>query len=168
MADAGTHRGDVEAEGGVGGEALGVHSVQDGDAGIDVVVDIDVMLALVGAQESSDVLHDPTLEGEREREEQRVECGPVESFAEVGAGGDEDDANVGKPSSDGVADRGSCLLAEAARNTSAWSPSSASWATIASMWSLRWVRTRQVRPLETARGRRRRSVLFAGRRRRVR
>jgi hypothetical protein len=63
MADVGASR-DVEAEGGVGGEALGVHSVQDGDSGVDVVVELDVVLALVGPQESSDVLDDSSLDGE--------------------------------------------------------------------------------------------------------
>ena len=91
-----------------------MHAVEDGDSDIDVVVELDVVFALVGAEESSDVLDDPSLEREREREEQGVELGPVEALAEVGAGGDEHDAGVGRPSGDGVADRGSCLLAEAA------------------------------------------------------
>ena len=73
-----------------------MHPVEDGDAGVDVVVELDVVLALVGAEESSDVLDDSSLERQREREEQGVELGPVEALAEVGAGGDEDDAGVGR------------------------------------------------------------------------
>lgn len=76
--------GDVEAEACVRGEALGVHAVEDGDASVDVVVELDVMLSLMGAQESSDVLDDSALERQREGEEQRVELGPVEALLEVG------------------------------------------------------------------------------------
>lgn len=53
--------GDVEAEACVRGEALGVHAVEDGDASVDVVVELDVMLSLMGGQESSDVLGDSPL-----------------------------------------------------------------------------------------------------------
>jgi hypothetical protein len=72
-----------------------VHAVEDRDAAIDVVVEFDVVLAFVGAQQPADALHDATLEREREREEQGVELGPVEPFTEVGAGGHEDDPLVG-------------------------------------------------------------------------
>ena len=106
--------GDVEPEGGVGGEPLGVHSIEDRDAGIDVVVELDVVLAFVGSQEPSDVLDDAAFEREGEGEEQRVELGPVEAFAEVGAGCDEHDAAVGSRVDEGVADGGACLLAESA------------------------------------------------------
>ena len=88
-----------------------MHSVQNGDAGADVVVELDVVLALVGAKEAPDVLDDSSLEGQWEREEQGVERGPVEAFAEVGARRDKNDAGVGGPLCDGDADGGSCLLA---------------------------------------------------------
>lgn len=87
--------GDVEAEACVRGKALGVHAVEDGDASVDVVVELDVMLSLMRAQESSDVLDDPALERQREGEEQRVELGPNEALPEVGAGGDKYDSGVG-------------------------------------------------------------------------
>ena len=72
--------GDVEAEACVRGEALGVHAIEDGDASVDAVVELDAMLSLMGAEESSDVLDDSALERQREGEEQRVELGPVEAF----------------------------------------------------------------------------------------
>lgn len=43
-----------------------MHAVEDRDADVDVVVELDVVLALVGAQQSSDVLDDASLERERE------------------------------------------------------------------------------------------------------
>jgi hypothetical protein len=58
--------GDVEAGGGVGGEALGVHAVEDGDAAVDVVVQLDAVLAFVGAQQPADVLDDASFEREEE------------------------------------------------------------------------------------------------------
>jgi hypothetical protein len=42
---------DVEAEGGVGGEQLGVHASEYRNLAVDVVVELDVVLAAVGAQE---------------------------------------------------------------------------------------------------------------------
>ena len=71
---------------------------------------------------------------------------------------------------DGVADRRPGLLAEsAAEHERRRRRVSARPATIASMWSVRCVSTRQVRPLSTARcGRRRRSARYVGRRRRAR
>ncbi len=50
--------GDVEAEGGEGGETFAVHLAEHG-TGVEVVVDFDVGLDVVGAQDPSDVLHDP-------------------------------------------------------------------------------------------------------------
>ncbi len=41
--------GDVEAEGGVGGQAFGVHAVEDRDAAVDVVVELNAVLALMGS-----------------------------------------------------------------------------------------------------------------------
>jgi len=60
-----------------------VHAIEDGDAGVDVVVELDVVLALVGSQESTDVLDDASLEGEGEGEIEGVELGPIEPLAEV-------------------------------------------------------------------------------------
>lgn len=74
--------GDVEAEARVRGEALGVHAVEDRDPGVDVVVELDVVFSLVGAQESPDVLHDSALERQGESEKQGVELGPVEALAQ--------------------------------------------------------------------------------------
>ena len=83
---------DIEAQQGVRGDAFGVHAVEDWYANVDVVVEFDVVFAFVGAQETPDVLDDASFEGEREREEQCVEFGPVESLTKVGAGGDKNDA----------------------------------------------------------------------------
>ena len=58
-----------------------MHLAEHG-ARVEVVVDLDVGLDVVGAQDPSEVLHDPALEREREREEQGVETGAVEPFAE--------------------------------------------------------------------------------------
>ena len=131
--------------------AFGVHAVENGNAHVDVVVEFDVVFAGVAAQQPPDVLHDPPFEREWEGEEQGVELGPVESFAEVGAGGDEHDPGVGV-----AFDRWRRLTARRAltpsppRSTRAWSPSAASVVTMVSMCSVRWVSTRQVRPAVTA------------------
>ena len=91
-----------------------MHAVEDRDAAVDVVVELDTVLALVGAEQPADVLHDSTFEREREGEEQGVELGPVEALAEVGAGGDEHDPVVGVPVGDGVGDGLAGSLAEPA------------------------------------------------------
>jgi hypothetical protein len=98
--------GDVEAERGVGGQTLGVHSLEDRDTAVDVVVKFDVGFAFV--------LDDSTSEGERKGEEERVELGPVEALTEIRAGSDEDDAHVRVAPGDGVVHSGSGFLAEAA------------------------------------------------------
>ena len=49
-----------------------MHLAEHG-SGVEVVVDLDVGLGVGGAQDPTDVLHDPPLEREWEREEQRVE-----------------------------------------------------------------------------------------------
>lgn len=79
----------------LGRESLGVHAFEYGDPAVDVVVELDVELALVGAKEPPDVLDHSALEREGEGEEQRVELGPVEAFAEVRAGCHEHDAFIG-------------------------------------------------------------------------
>ncbi len=81
---------------------------------IDIVVQLDVMLAFVGSQQSSDVLDDATLERERESEEQRVKLGPVEPFAEVGTGRHERDPGVRVASEECVAHGGASFGAEPA------------------------------------------------------
>ena len=106
--------GDVEAEARVRGEALGVHAVEDWDPGVDVVVELDVVFSLVGAQESPDVLHDPALERQGESEKQGVEFGPVEALAQVGTRGDKHDSGVWLASGDGFADGSPGLLPEPA------------------------------------------------------
>ena len=78
----------------VGGEPFLVHAGEYGDELVDVVVELDVVFVVVGAEKPADVLDDSAFERDREGEEQGVEGGPVESFAEVGAGGDEYDAAV--------------------------------------------------------------------------
>jgi hypothetical protein len=69
-----------------------VHAVQDRYLDVDVVVELDVVLAISLAEEPSDVLHDPSLESQREGQEQGLERGPVEALTEVGTGGDHNDA----------------------------------------------------------------------------
>ena len=58
-----------------------MHAVQNGDSGIDVVVELDVVFAFVGAEEASHALHDPSFERQREREEQGVELGPTKRLS---------------------------------------------------------------------------------------
>jgi hypothetical protein len=77
-------------------------------------VELDVVLAVVRAQEPPDVLDDPTLEREGEGEEERVALGPVEALPKIRAGGDEHDPRSLGPGGDGVGDRGSGLLTETA------------------------------------------------------
>ena len=91
-----------------------MHAVEDGDAAVDVVVELDVVLAFMASQQPADVLHDAALEREREREEQGVELGPVEPFTEVGAGGDEHDPVLGFAVGDRVGHAGARTLAESA------------------------------------------------------
>ena len=142
---------DVEAEAGVGGQALGVHPVKDRDPPVDVVVEFDAVLAFVGAEEATDVLDHSSFEGEREGQEQGVELWPVESLAEVGASGDENDTRPVLSGGDGIGDGGLGLLAQSSRrSTSGRSPSTSRRSTMAAMWSVRWVSTRQVRPFVTA------------------
>lgn len=49
---------------------------------VDVVVDLDVVLALMRAQQPTHVPYDPALPRQWEREEKRVERGTFEPFAE--------------------------------------------------------------------------------------
>ena len=59
-------------------------------------------------------MHDSSFERDREREEEGVEFGPVEAFAEVGAGGDDDEPGVVAWCRHGFMDGGESLLAESA------------------------------------------------------
>src|SRR5205814_2150728 len=98
----------------VGGEPLVVHAFEHGDSAVNVTVELDVELGVMGAKEAADVLNDSPLERQREREEQGVELRPVEPFSEVGPGGDEDDPVPGLAGSDRVSDSLAGLLADAA------------------------------------------------------
>jgi hypothetical protein len=52
----------------MGGQPLGVHPVEDRDPIIDVVVELDVVLAFVGSQEPPDVSNKAAVEREWEGE----------------------------------------------------------------------------------------------------
>jgi hypothetical protein len=54
-----------------------------------VVVDFGGGLAGVGPQDTAGVLYEPAFEGDGCGEEEGVDCGAVEAFADVGAGGDD-------------------------------------------------------------------------------
>jgi hypothetical protein len=84
----------VEAEGGVAGQTLLVHPGEHGDAGVDVVVDLDVVLSVMGPEETTDVLDDPAFPCQWEGEEEGVERRPVEALPEVGRRGHEHDATA--------------------------------------------------------------------------
>ena len=53
--------GDIEAERGVGGKSLVVHPVEDRHPGIDVVMQLDVVLVVVDPEETTNVLDDAAL-----------------------------------------------------------------------------------------------------------
>jgi hypothetical protein len=59
-----------------------------------VVVDLDAGLPGKGSGDPADVLDDPAPTGDREGQEQGVQFGEVEAFAEVGAGGQQQDWDV--------------------------------------------------------------------------
>lgn len=104
--------GDVESERRVGRESLRVHAVEHGDPDVDVVVEFDVVLSAVRAQQPADVLHYSSLEGERKGKEQGVEVRPVEPLPEVRAGGDQRDTGLVRAGCDGVGDGVPGSLAE--------------------------------------------------------
>lgn len=60
-----------------------MHAGEYGDVFVDVVVEFDGVLGAVGSQEPADVLHDPPFERDGKSQEEGVESGPVEPFAEV-------------------------------------------------------------------------------------
>jgi len=127
-----------------------MHPVEDGDARVDIVVELDVVFALVGSQQSADVLDDPTLEGGGRGEVKGVELGPVETLPRY-----DPVATSTIPASAGrlVMASATAALAFLPRpplRTSAVLPIAASPSMIASMWSVRCVSTRQVRPLDVA------------------
>jgi len=53
-----------------------------------VVVYLGGVLSRMRAQDSSHVLHEASLEGDRRREEQGIQCRAVESLADERSGGD--------------------------------------------------------------------------------
>jgi len=53
--------GDIEAERGVGGKSFGVHPPEDRHPGIDVVMQLDVVLVVVDPEETTNVLDDAAL-----------------------------------------------------------------------------------------------------------
>ncbi len=60
-----------------------VHSRQHQNVGIDVVVDLNDSLGVVKSMKSPDVLLKRSLPRNRHRQEQRIEPGVIESFADV-------------------------------------------------------------------------------------
>jgi len=84
-----------EAERLVGRQASHVHRAQYGHAHVGVVVDAHTGLPVVRAHEAAGVLDEAALEGDGEGEEKGVELREVEAFAQVLAGGDDDERLVG-------------------------------------------------------------------------
>jgi hypothetical protein len=68
-----------------------------------VVGDFDAGLTGKGAGDPADVLHDPTSARDREGQEQGIAFGEVKTFAVVGAGGQQQDPDVARPSSSRIA-----------------------------------------------------------------
>ncbi len=77
-----------------------------------VVVNLGVRLARKSARHPADVLHDSAAARDQKGQEQAVEGGKIEAFAEVGAGGEQQDRGVVRP--DPVEDRPVQLLARPA------------------------------------------------------
>ena len=71
-----------------------MHPPEEGMEAVVVVVDLDAGLAGKGSGDPADVLDDPAPTGDREGQEQGVQLGEVEAFAEVGAGGQQQDRGV--------------------------------------------------------------------------
>jgi hypothetical protein len=68
-----------------------VHPSEQWVQAVVVVVDLDAGLVGLSAGDSTDILHHARSTRDREGEEESVESGKVEAFAEVGAGGQEQD-----------------------------------------------------------------------------
>ena len=77
-----------------------------------VVVNLGGRLARKSARHPADVLHDSAAARDQKGQEQAVEGGKIEAFAEVGAGGEQQDRGVARP--DPVEDRPVQLLARPA------------------------------------------------------
>src|SRR5216683_5329934 len=77
-----------EAEAGVAGGAFGPRCGEHTGQLVVVVVDLGSGLAVIWAEDAADVLDQAALVGDRSGEEERVQCGAVEAFPCVGAGGD--------------------------------------------------------------------------------
>ena len=86
--------GSGESELAVGSETFAGHGYEHGHGGVVVVVHDDVNFGGVSSQEPADVLDDAAFEGHGERENEGVEAGKVEAFAEVAAGGEGDDRSA--------------------------------------------------------------------------
>ena len=70
---------DVEPEGDVGGEPFGVHCLEDRRECVDVVVDFEIVCRVLAGRDRR--IARCLLERPQEGNEQRVECGRVETFA---------------------------------------------------------------------------------------
>ena len=89
-----------------------MHSGEHRNVFVDVVVKLDVLLVAVGSEEPADVLDDPALEGDGERQEQGVEFRPIKALTEVGTGSDHDQSAARSRSSHSLMDCSDGLLAE--------------------------------------------------------
>lgn len=78
------------ADGFVAGTAAVEHARKHGDVEVGVVVNLDDFFAMVEAVKSSGVLGDGAAPGDGHGEEEGVEAGVVEAFADEFSGGDDD------------------------------------------------------------------------------
>ena len=88
------------------------HSCEHRHVEIRVVVDADLALAVVEAVQAAGVLRDRASPRDRQRQEQRVEAGIIEPFADVLAGRQDDPRLVAGNGREPVSDGLSLLLAE--------------------------------------------------------
>ena len=87
-------RYELVAESRVAFQALLVHAVEHGDAGVHVVVHDHLALALALSVEPTQILRDDPFPGDRGREDERVESGLVETLAKVASSRDDGKAGI--------------------------------------------------------------------------
>lgn len=78
----------------VAGQSSSVHCGEQGHVGVDVVVDVDGVLAGVLTQDAAHVLDDAPPGGDRKGQEDRVKGRAVEALAGVGVRGDQEPLTV--------------------------------------------------------------------------
>lgn len=88
------HRYELVAESRVAFQALLVHAVEHGDAGVHIVVHDHLALALALSVEPAQILCDDPFPGDRGREDERVESGLVETLAKIASSRDDDKADI--------------------------------------------------------------------------